>query len=654
MPNFFIKEQHMDVQQSMPALADMNIPAISSGNQNIEFVKSIAEKLYSHKQEMNDVETTLYLQDLDNKFRVNYLSDPNYANTKEGREYVRNGYNALIEEKKKYLQNRKKDIGDVRFLQQVTSLKNQTAHEVEKFQYQENHGFIMDTMSNYSNNMEIIKDNMWNVGTDENAYHENIINYGGLNRTLHIINGDTVDVMSQGLNQIESSHVKGIVNLMNNPQQFLKSDGTMDFVEREKHINDAKNSLLNDRRLKNDTRVWHKSLNGRLSEEEIYGMLKGIREQAFDDMLNKNAYHQAKQAYDDQIKVKIEDQQYRDEVNRIRQDGTVNDLSSKNQYEMFNSDQIVRGNASLFLDKDSGNLNIEAVKEYYNNIEDNVVMYANSQGKEIDNKIRDNIKKTIAYSILNVYGVSLNTKNLEEMQLKVDDMILNGKDSDAINISDIIAKYKKLETIKNNIKDNENLTAILPTGSDGKHFKNFMSTTLIGGKVSDFDINNSDDEKTFAMAMFDVLIKSGESGTLNNIIGDFTNINDKKALELKDVIQNKTLYSEYAKKHSEEIAQRYTEIKEYNNAKSVEAGKISYEVAKESARRKLVKLSTGYNVTNENGNTIFKENGDQSVKAESKSSQNVPKEDSQYIKTPILTSTISFDPNKAFGSNKYR
>lgn len=149
--NMFINTTGLEIEKSVPALIGIDFSGFKQTglDANIgEVVSGLAAKSKALKEKNNYLKLQNDLDQIDEAYKQEYLTDPNIYSTEAGRKMLLDGYNSIVEKKKALLSEAKNELSSDQYTKLSDYFKQQTSSTLFKMQHDINVGYVKETTDN--------------------------------------------------------------------------------------------------------------------------------------------------------------------------------------------------------------------------------------------------------------------------------------------------------------------------------------------------------------------------------------------------------------------------------------------------------------------------------------------------------------------------
>ena len=334
--NMFINTTGLDIEKSMPALIGMDFSGIVQSKSNIDIGKAVsnfADKYKKIEQTNNTIKIQNQLNEMENKWQLQNMSDPNALMTADGRKSIEESYNNLIEQKKKLLIDAKGQFDSDTYLKLEGYFKNQTYDSLYKLQYKTNTAYIKETTDDVLLSTKLLVDT---IALSDNEEERNILAQNGL-KNIQGLEELGIDTREMCLNFITTTQQKSLEyevekNIMNNNtnEAFFMKDENGNFV----YDSQGNNIIDNAKKMKALNNLY----DGFLSDAAIMDAAKSISEST--NIKVDDAFNVIKNIRQANIKIH---RQYNESILNGRQQQSMYDAQKyQNQIKQSGQDEMLR------------------------------------------------------------------------------------------------------------------------------------------------------------------------------------------------------------------------------------------------------------------------------------------------------------------------
>lgn len=292
--NMFINTTGLEIEKSMPSLIGMDFSGVVQSKSNIDLGKTIsnfADKYKKIEQTNNTIKIQNKMNEMENQWQLENMSDPNVLMTNEGRQSIGQSYNNLIEQKKKLLIDAKGQFDSDTYLKLEGYFKNQTYDSLYKLQYKTNTAYIKETTDDVLLSTKLLVDN---IALSDNEEERNMLAENGL-KNIQELETLGVDTREMCLNFITTTQQKSLEyeverNIMNNNtnEAFFMTDEQGNFIydnqgnaiidngKKMKALNDLYDGFLSDAAIMDAAKSISKTTN--IKVEDAFNVIKNIRQ----------------------------------------------------------------------------------------------------------------------------------------------------------------------------------------------------------------------------------------------------------------------------------------------------------------------------------------------------------------------------------------
>ena len=308
MEGNFIKTQPFQFKESVPAVIGMDISKVQPYSNNI--AKEIGDTLHQFVKKTEAVEQAngvaqlkSRLNDLENEYRLNVLSNPTAFDTEENRASAAKQYNDIIEKKKQLLLDSQGKFTKEQYFDLTDYMKTQTVNTITNSQSKINQGYIMQNTSMVNVNNDKLLESL--QLTDDPREQDSIV--GTMMSNLETLRGLGVDVEPMQLKLIGTAQetlinreiYDKIINNTDNEEFYatdkdgkiiyidpdlddegrpIKGTGTIPKIDLKKKVSALyalKNSFLSDGAIKDQASQISKMT--KIKEQDAFNFIKNDR-----------------------------------------------------------------------------------------------------------------------------------------------------------------------------------------------------------------------------------------------------------------------------------------------------------------------------------------------------------------------------------------
>lgn len=293
--NMFINTTGLEIEKSMPSLIGMDFnDVVKKNTPDIDIGKTIsnfATKYKKIEQSNNALAMQNKLSEMENEWRLKNMTDPNANTTAEGRKSIRDGYNALIEEKKKLLVDAKSQFDSESYMKLENYFKTQTYGSLIDLQKDANVGYIKEQTDNVLLNNALAVEQIALAPTEE---LRNMLSAEAISN-MKQLNNVGVDTRNMEMEFIGTAQQKvleleverNIMNNNTNPKFFMQDENgeyvydsqgnhIIDNAKKMKALDDLYDSFLSDAVIRQAGDAVSKVTN--ITSDDAFNIIKNIRQ----------------------------------------------------------------------------------------------------------------------------------------------------------------------------------------------------------------------------------------------------------------------------------------------------------------------------------------------------------------------------------------
>lgn len=307
MEGNFIKTQPFQFKESVPAIVGMDVSKVQPYSNNI--AKEIGDTLYQFAKKTEAVDQAngvaqlkSQLNDLENEYRLNVLSNPTAFDTEEGRKAAAEQYNQIVEKKKKLLLDGQGKFTKEQYFDLTDYMKTQTVNTITNSQTKINQGYVVQNTSMVNVNNDKLLESL--QLTDDPREQDSIV--GTMMSNLETLRGLGVDVEPMQLKLIGTAQ-ETLINreiydkIINNTdnEEFYERDGNgnivyldtegtipkIDMVKKAQALKQLENSFLSDEACREQAKQISKMT--KVSEEDAFNYIRNDRRGNWIKITNK-------------------------------------------------------------------------------------------------------------------------------------------------------------------------------------------------------------------------------------------------------------------------------------------------------------------------------------------------------------------------------